>query len=144
MFIQNVDSIWPYHLQCDILHNSKYTFSAILALYSYYSHLSSCEVELAHKERKCDWTASWRAQFVGGLTRVELQSFEDGCKVVTHTFDIIFAAQPPTGWTKRQKRAWCEKRKFEQLRNSEGEEVVKPGKVGGLAGDGEVCWNLDP
>ena len=142
------------------------------SLGGYYSHLSGCEVQLAHKERKCDWTASWRAQLVGALTRVELQSFKDSSKVVTHTFDpalrwrhrlrkravvehslsgvwgatlpspsdpaddSIFTAQPPTDWTKRQKRAWRERRKFENLRNSEGDEVEQPGKFVGHARDG--------
>ena len=50
--------------------------------------------------------------------------------------DSIFAAQPPTGWTKRQKRAWCEKRKFEKLHKSEGDEVVQPGiSAGPVAGE---------
>ena len=59
------------------------------SLGGYYSHLSGCEVAFAKKERKCNWTASWRPQFVGALTRVELQSFGEGCKIVTqpHTFD---------------------------------------------------------
>ena len=59
------------------------------SLGGFYAHVSGCEVAFAKKERKCEWKASWRGQFVGALTRVELQSFGEGCKIVTqpHTFD---------------------------------------------------------
>ena len=75
------------------------------SLGGYYSHLSGCEDKLAHKERECDWTAYWRAEMVGALSEVELQSFKDSRKVVTHTFD------PDLRWQHRlRKRAVEEQR----------------------------------
>ena len=50
--------------------------------------------------------------------------------------DSIFGAPPPPDWSQRQKRAWREKRKFEKLRDSAGDEVVQPGIfVGSAFGD---------
>ena len=49
--------------------------------------MSGCEQNFFKEERRCDWTASWRAQFVKTCTKIELQSFKQSDRRVEHVFD---------------------------------------------------------